>query len=69
MVTLADNWSNGVRILLLTLLACMCPLKSALEAGGYMRSFFGVSVEKVMRNPALIAFSRVVMAGEKRDAW
>ena len=35
-VTLAANWGNGVRVLLLPLLVLMCPLKVALEAGRYI---------------------------------
>ena len=68
-VTLAANWSNGVRVLLLPLLAYIFPLTVALDAGGSMRSLFVVNVGKVMRNSALIAFSRGVMVGEKRDTW
>ena len=69
MVTLVANWSNGVLVLLLPPLAYMCPLTFALEVGGYMCSIFVVNVGKVMRNPALIVFSRVIIVGEKRDAW
>ena len=66
---LAANWSNGVHVLLLPLLAYIFPLKVTLDTGGSMRTLFVVSVGKMMRNSALIAFSRGVMVGEKRDTW
>ena len=55
--------------LLLHRIACMCSIKVALELGEYFRSCFVVKVVKVVRYPALIACSSVVIVGEKRDAW
>ena len=46
----------------------MCPLCMGKEIGGYFRSNDGVSPGKLMRNPCLIAFSKVDKVGENREA-
>ena len=47
----------------------MCPITIALELGGYFRSCIVVKFGKVVSYPALIACSRFVIIGEKRDTW